>query len=250
MEESACIEVGGLSLRLATADDGSMEPLFSDVWLGTELWPAARVLIAYLEGEPAVVEGRGVLELGAGTGACGLAAAVLGARRVVLTDKPSLLPTLQHNVDANLRAINAADVACEPLEWSAAVVMDGPIGDADVVLMSECLNPVYGDQHASALAATLHTVLRRAAASRPADAPAPLGLLSQTRRGEGVAESVFFEECARFGLVATLVTEALPGEQVGTLCATERPLAMQHGIITIHAIHLPCCQAEALMCDH
>ena len=42
-----------------------------------------------------------MLELGAGTGACGLAAAALGARRVLLTDKPVLLPLLSANVAAN-----------------------------------------------------------------------------------------------------------------------------------------------------
>ena len=65
-----------------------------------------------------------MLELGAGTGACGLAAAALGARRVLLTDKPVLLPLLSANVAAN-RFDRSRDVGggsgcvveCAELTW-------------------------------------------------------------------------------------------------------------------------------------
>ena len=54
---------------------------------GLRLWEAAPVLIDYLQRHSErLIKGRRVLELGAGTGAVGISAAVLGAEHVVLTD--------------------------------------------------------------------------------------------------------------------------------------------------------------------
>ena len=120
-----------------------------------------------------------MLELGAGTGACGLAAAALGARRVLLTDKPVLLPLLSANVAAN-RFDRSRDVGggsgcvveCAELTWrsggderrsggderrsrederddehGAEHAAEGELpallpAGADLVLASDCLNPV------------------------------------------------------------------------------------------------------------
>ncbi|KAK2078363.1 hypothetical protein QBZ16_003203 [Prototheca wickerhamii] len=54
--------------------------------VGARLWAAAHILCKALAQRPGAVRGRRVLELGAGCGACGLAAARLGAERVALTD--------------------------------------------------------------------------------------------------------------------------------------------------------------------
>ncbi|KAG7376689.1 hypothetical protein PHYPSEUDO_012881 [Phytophthora pseudosyringae] len=61
--------------------------------LGGEVWAGALVLCEFLEAHEAdVVQGRDVIELGAGCGLCGLVAASLGARTAVLTDEyPDLL---------------------------------------------------------------------------------------------------------------------------------------------------------------
>ena len=61
----------------------SIEGLHSEV--GGKLWPCAGVLTRYLnEHRELVTADASVIELGAGTGLCGLFAAGLGARRVVL----------------------------------------------------------------------------------------------------------------------------------------------------------------------
>lgn len=51
--------------------------------LGARVWAIAHVLCRELVGTPSSVQGLDVLEIGAGTGICGIVAAKLGARRVV-----------------------------------------------------------------------------------------------------------------------------------------------------------------------
>jgi hypothetical protein len=266
------LDIGdGLTLTLTAADDGDVvAPLFSDVWLGTEIWPAARVLVDYLKQEEQrrrLTASAVVLELGSGTGACGLAAAALGAQRVVLTDKASLVPAMRQNIAANehLCSGDSQVISCTALEWSdnmapLAGLEEGADG-ADIVLMSDCLNPVYGETHAVALAATLHALLvgagrrrREGATARDAMASTlePVGYLSQTRRGEGVAEAAFFEACERYGLQSTVVyttahdgasqgRQVSPGEKRQTQPWTHErmqpPLAATQDV-TIHAVTL------------
>ncbi len=56
-----------------------------------------------------------ILELGAGTGLVGLAAAQLGAARVQITDLPYALANIQSNVDRN--AAGSSTVEVRALDW-------------------------------------------------------------------------------------------------------------------------------------
>lgn len=211
----------GLVIKVECADCGAddcIAPLFSDEWLGTAVWPAARVLVDFLEEHRATLDlpSLSIVELGSGTGVCGLAAAGLGATRVTLTDKCALLETLAHNICLNSLG---SSVECRELTWSTTPLPHDVFHDgADLVLMSDCLNSVYGDQHAVALASTLRCLLqRRLQLQHPAHATSasPMGLLSQARRGSGQAEDTFLSECARIGLVAELVATSY--EPVGAV---------------------------------
>ncbi|GBG00326.1 hypothetical protein Rsub_13034 [Raphidocelis subcapitata] len=133
------------ALTVHQADTGS-EVLADDA--GAVVWDSALVLIHYLaklrqqqaQREPArprgvPLAGARVLELGAGTGAVGLAAALLGAARVLLTDRPHLMGLLNQNIEANALG---GSVAAVPYEWG------GPLPDAagfeggfDLVLLSD-----------------------------------------------------------------------------------------------------------------
>lgn len=120
--------------ELGTADDRLGE--------GGCVWGAAMLLAAHLctaaaaaaSGDAAApvvvsapdVRGRTVLELGAGCGLCGVVAAALGARRVVLSEVAE--PALVGNLEANI-ALQAAEVAgrcaAAALDWEAGAERSG-----------------------------------------------------------------------------------------------------------------------------
>ena len=65
-------------------------------------WPGGIVLARYILDHPEVVEGRRVLDLGAGSGLVAIAAAKAGAREVIATDiDPYAVPALRLNAAAN-----------------------------------------------------------------------------------------------------------------------------------------------------
>ncbi|CAH0771490.1 unnamed protein product [Bemisia tabaci] len=86
------------------------------------LWEPATAIASYLEESCEEnnnwVRGKKVLELGAGLGLPGLAAACLGGN-VTVTDKPELLPWLQHGIDLNLKSIQntSGEIRAEVLIW-------------------------------------------------------------------------------------------------------------------------------------
>jgi len=65
-------------------------------------WDASIVLAKYLEHNHHFIEDKVVLELGAGTGIAGIAALLLHARFVRLTDLKYALPNLLANVESNV----------------------------------------------------------------------------------------------------------------------------------------------------
>lgn len=120
--------------------------------IGTCVWTAAILLSKFLEhdGSALPLAGRRVVELGAGTGLCGIVAACLGAR-VVLTDMPGVLPNLRDNVEAHRHlytqqgAEDGAGVApatrVEELVWGETAIDDAsPCAGADLVLGSDLVH--------------------------------------------------------------------------------------------------------------
>lgn len=106
--------------------------------LGGEVWAGAYVLCEFLEAHKAWVQGRDVLELGAGCGLCGLVSAALGARRVVLTDEyPDLLELNIVKNTALWTGREDVSVASGMLEWGEQASMAPFLGKFDLVLGSE-----------------------------------------------------------------------------------------------------------------
>ncbi|BDA50707.1 probable protein N-terminal and lysine N-methyltransferase EFM7 at N-terminal half [Coccomyxa sp. Obi] len=83
--------------------------------LGARVWAVAHSLCSMLVQKPALVQKKTVLEIGAGTGLCGIVAAKLGAAQVTLTDyEGPVLRLLRESVAANASCA-AASSGC-PLE--------------------------------------------------------------------------------------------------------------------------------------
>jgi len=89
---------------------------------GHVVWDAALLLARWLEQAPAsLLAGRRVVEVGAGVGLVGLAAAARGAH-VLLTDMAGALPLTELNAGANVDLVRRGrgSVAVRPLEWGNA----------------------------------------------------------------------------------------------------------------------------------
>ncbi|KAG2425245.1 hypothetical protein HXX76_013830 [Chlamydomonas incerta] len=129
---------------------------------GAVVWDAALVAAHYLAHRAqqgrCLVSGRRVLDLGAGTGAVGLAAAALGAAHVALSDLPHLVPYMRENVQLNGLG-STAEAA--PLVWGDAASLAAArrswlMRPPHVVLASDV---VYSAEGRQALFATLAAVM-------------------------------------------------------------------------------------------
>ena len=110
---------------------------------GVVVWDAAIVLAKYLETISDKLQGTKVVELGSGTGAVGLSAAVLGASSVILTDQEELVEFLIHNIDINKDVLGEGhDVVAMPLKWGDNDQIKSvlkKIETVDYIFVSDCV---------------------------------------------------------------------------------------------------------------
>ena len=182
---------GGAELRLletahqacACAGDAASGP-------ARRVWEAGIVLSRWLAlgvtaGAPQL-RGRRVLDLGAGTGIAGLAAAALGAD-VTLSDTEEALPLLRRNVAANARAVadagGAARVAC--LDWAAPPAELADEAPWDVVLAADVIYSPTQTQ----LGPFTALLARLAARNRPGG-PVATMLLAHKERDEALTAAL------------------------------------------------------------
>ena len=101
------LEVGGQRLRISQTDEADT--------IGTTIWAASRAQVALFAagGRPRrLIQGRRLLELGAGCGLAGIGLGLLGAAEVTLTDiGQAVLANLRRNVGLNANAAEAAAAA-------------------------------------------------------------------------------------------------------------------------------------------
>ena len=78
------------------------------------------------------------------SGLCGIAAASLGLQ-VVLTDQPELIELLNHNVQLNEQLYpDPKIVRVEEFVWGSDDAKISGGVDPDLILISDCINPIYG----------------------------------------------------------------------------------------------------------
>lgn len=116
------------------------------------------------------MQGKRVLELGAGCGLVGLVFAAMGAQ-VLLTDLPNVLNLLEQNILLNKAAIAAGEgsVQCCELTWGVTSVTSLPQGwatpdlvvAADVVYHRELFDPLLSILTLLAAGGTLLAHVRR-----------------------------------------------------------------------------------------
>eukprot|EP00940_MAST-03C_sp_MAST-3C-sp2_P001327 g1327.t1 len=141
-----------------------LAPLFSDAWTGSQVWNCSIELSEYLGkifGEVGAVEGKTVVELGAGCGLCGLYMSHLGAN-VVSTDQQTMVPLLQRNAAANASVVSSDLFEARELLWGTEAAAKELLADTglcedgvDIILVSDCLNPIYGEDSYENLAKTI-----------------------------------------------------------------------------------------------
>lgn len=114
---------------------------------GLTLWRAAPLLCDFMQQNASLIEDQRVLELGAGLGLCGIAAELLGARDVCMTDgDTNTLAQLRENVKTN----GCTKIICPQLRWGHQVAefverhgkFDVIIA-ADIIYVESILEPLF-----------------------------------------------------------------------------------------------------------
>lgn len=143
----------GRTVLLAEAKDTS--------WEGGSVWPPTLLLSQYLDCEILQSElaldlpSCSVMELGAGCGGVGLAAAALGAQAVWLTDLDVGISTLRHNVNLNEMDNQVSVCALDWRDETMSVFASGALSAVsfDLIIASEC---IYDEDMAQPLLRTMH----------------------------------------------------------------------------------------------
>ena len=107
---------------------------------GAAVWTAGTALATFLTTLDGVqaLRGKRVIELGCGTGLCGIVAARLGASQVLLTDgNADLLERTRDNVRHNMEQLHPT-IDVEPLQWGGSTWTSRCVAP-EVVLASDVL---------------------------------------------------------------------------------------------------------------
>ena len=142
-----------------------------------------------------------ILELGAGTGLVGLAAAGLFEADIYLTDLPYILPNLRYNIEQNVSLVEStgSTITAGVLDWSKITAVQGEEEKYDIILAADSL---YAPEHSAWVVRTVGKYLRKGDESRVfVELPLRPGSLypSDFRRGMDAAGFKLLEEGEEIG---------------------------------------------------
>lgn len=127
-------------------------PYANDV--GLRIWEAGYYLAEFLLANPHLVQGKKVLELGAGCGLTGLACCQAGAEAVHMTDyTDATIANMNHNIMLNSEWLGDAPISAGYLNWVEIAASDlssssqsieslEKLADADVLIAADCIYDV------------------------------------------------------------------------------------------------------------
>jgi predicted nicotinamide N-methyase len=145
------VELGTSFLPHGNATLGPLS-IACDGDIAGQLWGAGAALSSYVltgEGRAWFAERPEVVEVGAGTGLLGMAAACAGASAVTVTDLPENVARMAVNIEANAEALEEAGarVVARALPWGDTdAAYDAAPEGCDVVLGADlCYNPKLFD---------------------------------------------------------------------------------------------------------
>lgn len=225
------VEVAGRAFALSESlASDELAPIFADAWTASTVWAASRFLSQRLVAVAALFspfpssfttashhdvaaavagiqqrrglqlkpfqDGATAVELGAGCGLVGLVAAALGVD-VVLTDQHEAVELLQRNVRANAADEGERSRLCvREFVWGSSAQSAGlPRVQFDYVLVSDCINPIYGADSWRSLARSIRELSHAES----------LALLAHESRGDDSALADFLQTCDSLALVVERV---------------------------------------------
>lgn len=192
-----------LGLVEPEVDEAVISPLFKDgTWTGSLIWDSAVHTCELMLSDGAwrqTMRGATVLELGCGLGLPGWVAHLLGARKVLLTDRGAIADLVRDAIAANPSPPEQQLCAAE-FCWSeegAAALLAEELGGVrpDVILACDCIfAPLFGDAY-------LLLNMLQALAS-----PSTVSIVALERRpGDGAP--AFFAQAAEAGFVTRLLVQ-------------------------------------------
>ena len=144
------------------------EPSLTGDNLGLKTWTSSLLLARRLASLKAYLRSGElrVLELGAGTGLLGIAAACIWKTQVTLTDLPDIVSNLQHNTEQNQELVRSfgGDVSAMPLNW--ADTQKTPTSQHQQYHVVLAADPLYSPEHPALLTETVKKWLLRTADAR------------------------------------------------------------------------------------